>query len=90
VITYQCPACGWHELTEPPRTADSGGSYEICASCGFEFGVTDDDQGFTYESWRARWVAVGMPWRSDGIEAPPTNWDPAAQLQTLSDVDVES
>ena len=26
-----------------------GGSYEICPSCGFQFGVSDDDLGSTYE-----------------------------------------
>jgi hypothetical protein len=35
-----CPVCGYDELFEPARTAGSGGSFEICASCGFQFGVS--------------------------------------------------
>ena len=83
--THQCPACGYPLLDEPPRTASGGGSYEICSSCGFEYGVTDDDEGFTYEQWRERWIAKGMPWDSEGIHPPPDGWDPVAQLASLDD-----
>jgi hypothetical protein len=81
-MRYQCPVCGYPDLAEPPRSIRSGGgSYEICPSCGFEFGVTDDDEGFTYEQWRERWVAEGMPWR--GARAAPSGWDPSEQLASL-------
>jgi hypothetical protein len=81
---YMCPACGYPELAEPPRLPKSGGgSYEICPSCGFEFGVTDDDEGYTYASWRGRWVADGMNWWSTGPRARPDDWDPIAQLARL-------
>ena len=83
MVSYQCPACGYPSLTEPPRTEGDGGSYEICASCAFEFGYTDEDQGYSYEAWRALWVANGMPWRSEGIEDPPEGWDPVQQLHSL-------
>lgn len=81
-MTYQCPVCGYPKLSEPPRTED-GGSYEICPSCGFEFGVTDDDRGYTYEAWRARWIEAGMPWWSTDIERVPEDWNPEAQLRNL-------
>lgn len=82
--SYSCPACGYPGLTEPSRSPKSGGgSYEICPSCGFEFGVTDDDLGHTYADWRQEWIAQGSPWRSEGIEPPPAGWDPEAQLQRL-------
>jgi hypothetical protein len=83
-MNYLCPVCGYPSLDEAPRLPAGGGSYEICPSCRFEFGVTDEDRGFTYEAWRDRWVAEGMPWRSDGIVAPPDGWDPAAQLARLT------
>jgi hypothetical protein len=51
-----------------------GGSYEICPSCGFQFGVDDEDRGETYAGWRERWVAEGMPWRS--ANPRPAGWDP--------------
>jgi hypothetical protein len=81
---YRCPVCGWPRLHEPPRTEESGGSYEICPSCGFQFGVSDDDGGRTYEDWRREWVEAGMPWHSRGIRQP-WGWDPRRQLQALLD-----
>jgi hypothetical protein len=81
---YVCPVCGYPSLTEPPRYPGGGGSYEICYSCDFEFGVTDDDRGFSYETWRADWVKRGMPWSSWEVSAPPNEWDPAEQLRSIS------
>jgi len=58
---YVCPVCGYPDLEEPPLS-DAGGSCEICYLCGFEFGVTDDDLGYTYEAWREHWIGLGMLW----------------------------
>ena len=44
---YLCPVCGYPELEEVPRTHDGGGSYEICPSCSFQFGVSDDDKHYS-------------------------------------------
>lgn len=74
-----CPACGWPGLREPPRSRSGGGSYEICPSCGFEFGVTDDDQGISPAGWRERWIAAGCPWASR-TRRPPPDWDAQVQL----------
>jgi len=68
-------------LTEPARSRSGGGSNEICPSCGFEFGVSDDDLGYTYEEWRRGWIEEGMLWWSTGIEPPPDGWDPEEQLR---------
>jgi hypothetical protein len=81
--TYTCPVCGYPELEDPPRSESGGASNEICSSCGFEFGVTDDDGGFSYEAWRDQWVRTGMPWWADGLEERPARWDPAAQLAAV-------
>jgi hypothetical protein len=82
-MKHTCPVCGYPSLEEPPRSpVTGGGSYEICPSCGFEFGVTDDDQGYSYESWRAKWIEGGMPWSSVG-QPPPVDWDPGDQLRKL-------
>lgn len=83
--TCTCPVCGYPELDEPPYypggTAGALlGSHEICPSCGYEFGYTDDDLGISHEEWRKRWIARGMPWRSS-VRPPPPGWDPAAQLR---------
>ncbi|TFC22104.1 hypothetical protein E3O55_18985 [Cryobacterium sp. MDB1-18-2] len=84
---YVCPVCGWPHLTEQPRSEASGGSYEICWSCGFEFGVTDDDLGFTYDVWRRQWLSRGMPWASETLRPPPKDWDPAAQVRGIGVVE---
>ena len=72
--TYSCPVCGYDRLHDPPRSETSGGSDEICPSCGFQFGFSDDAQGYTYTAWRDDWVKRGMPWSS--VTAPPANWNP--------------
>jgi hypothetical protein len=81
-LAYTCPVCGYQNLTELPRSPDSGGSYEICPSCGFEFGVSDDDLGYSYDRWREEWITRGTPWSSVG-RTEPEGWDPAAQLESL-------
>ncbi len=82
-MSYRCPVCGYPRLCETPRTQAEGGSYEICPSCGFQFGVTDDDRGFTYEQWRELWRAEGMRWSS--LRPKPANWDPQRQLEQLGE-----
>ena len=79
---FTCPVCGYDELHESPRSGSGGGSYEICPSCGFQFGVSDDDEGYEYDTWRDRWIEKGMPWNSVG-QPPPHGWDPRRQLDCL-------
>jgi hypothetical protein len=80
-MNHKCPVCGYPKLTEAPRTRAGGGSYEICPSCGFQFGVSDDDGGFTYEQWREKWRDAGMKWSSN--QKVPVDWDPETQLKTI-------
>ncbi len=80
-MNHTCPVCGYPKLKETPRTKNGGGSYEICPSCGFQFGVSDDDVGETYESWREKWRTAGMKWTSP--TKPPAHWDPTKQLRHL-------
>ncbi len=79
-MAYACPVCGYPGLTEPPRKEESGPSYEICPSCGYQFGY-DDSEGIDYGTWRHKWLAAGMPWLRRN--PPPPNWDPGAQLRAL-------
>lgn len=82
-MPYTCPVCGFPDLDDPPRSpVTGGGSYEICPSCGFQFGVHDDDRDISYESWRSQWIADGMPWR-DATDIPE-DWNPHQQFKTLS------
>lgn len=78
-MNHPCPVCGWPELREPPRNKFGHSSFEICPSCGFEFGFDDDDLGLTYKEARARWIAAGMPWWSPSRPGP-VDWNPEQQL----------
>lgn len=77
--SHPCLVCGYPGLLEPARGVDGGGSYEICPSCGFQSGVTDDDEGISPVQWREVWKRGGMKWSSRG-QLPPRGWDPAGQL----------
>lgn len=72
--SHSCPVCGFNKLAEPPRSVSGGPSYEICPACGFQFGVSDDDDEISYGQWRAEWVESGMEWTSLGIQ-PPRGWE---------------
>ena len=78
-MKHICPVCGWPELHDPPRNTEGGASFEICPSCGFEFGFDDDAQGLTYEAARAEWIEGGMQWWSASRPCPE-GWSAAAQL----------
>lgn len=80
---FICPVCGYPDLLEAPRSESGGGSYEICPSCGFQFGVSDDDERMSYDQWRIRWIGKGMPWSSAAMR-PPQEWNPSKQLKNIS------
>lgn len=68
--SFTCPVCGFPGLKEAPRSSSGGPSYEICPACGFQFGVSDDDDEISYEQWREAWIESGMEWTSLGIPTP--------------------
>ena len=70
-MTYQCPVCGYDELTKPPE------DYTICPSCGTEFGNDDFDRA--HKELRDIWISRHMPWFSKST-LPPKNWNPYRQL----------
>ena len=80
---YTCLVCDYPYLSEPPRSEIGGGSFEICPSCGFQFGVNDDDEGISYETWRKRWEADGMKWQSFNIKQPAIPKTPKPQVKIL-------
>jgi hypothetical protein len=80
-MKHTCPVCGFPGLLQPPRSKGGGGSYEICPSCGFQFGVSDDDQHISYEQWRETWRQGGMQWSS--CQPAPRHWDAGAQLRRV-------
>jgi transcriptional regulator with XRE-family HTH domain len=70
-MSYQCPVCGYDELTQPPE------NYSICDSCGTEF--ENDDFDRTHNELRSDWISRHMPWFSKST-LPPRNWSPYRQL----------
>ena len=78
-----CPVCGYPELVDPAYDQDGGGSLEICPSCGYQFGYTDDDRHITHAQWRGKWIEKGMKW-DKGRSTPPLNWNPKKQLENIS------
>lgn len=82
-----CPVCGYR-LNEPSWLDDRSASFEICPSCGIQFGYDDvaggdmEKRSEVYRSWRAEWVQRGMPWESIGM-ATPDSWNPQEQLKNI-------
>lgn len=81
-VSHTCPVCAYTKLKEAPRSSSGGGSFEICPACGFQFGVSDDDDGISYDEWREDWLERGMEWSSTGIKKPKS-WDPKKALVSL-------
>jgi hypothetical protein len=77
----RCPVCDAPELTRPPYAEYTGvvpadakppyedlfgmASYEVCPSCGFEFGNDDNPGGSaqpsSFEDYRQEWQSRGAP-----------------------------
>jgi hypothetical protein len=68
---YHCPVCGYPDLVNPPI------DFNICPSCGTEFGYSDS--GTTFQNLRINWIKRGAHWSSDVDNIPP-NWNPYQQL----------
>lgn len=56
-----CPVCGYDKLPQPPFDEHGYPTYVICSCCGFEFGVTDESDGWSYASYREKWINDGCP-----------------------------
>lgn len=79
---YLCPVCYYPDLDEPP------GEFNICPSCGTEFGVDDYVPGgnptdLIYRELRYRWLENGAPWFDAGVP-PPSGWNGYEQVRQNS------
>jgi hypothetical protein len=87
-MCFICPVCGYPGLEEQPRGDLTGGSYEICPSCGIQFGYSDEAGGDEearkelYKQWRQKWIEGGMIW-NEGRSKPPPDWNPREQLRRV-------
>jgi len=71
-MSFFCPVCGYPDLLEPPTM-----SFEICPSCGTEFGYKDFRT--SHETLRAVWLRSGPRWYADWLPQP-AHWQPRKQL----------
>lgn len=69
-----CPVCGYL-MEDPPK------DYNICPSCGTEFGYHDLNSSIA--ELRAAWLRTGPRWWSR-VDAQPYNWDPYLQLDNIT------
>ena len=78
-----CPVCGYPHLSEPAYDVQKCALFEICPSCGTEFG--NDDWQVTFRELRRKWIESGMGWWSKS--GPPPGWDPSKQLRNAGMLD---
>ena len=77
-----CPVCGFvfaNQECRWPYTSGQG-SFDGCPCCHFEYAVSDDSDGHTFETWRWLWILNGARCLSSGS---PENYEPAAQLARI-------
>ena len=65
-----CPVCGY-QMDDPAR------NYNICPSCGTEFGIHDVNASIL--ELRQAWIETGPRWWSK-TDPQPENWSPFVQL----------
>lgn len=82
----RCPVCGYEGLTEAAYDSFGCASFEICDSCGTEFGY--DDATRSHLDLRREWVGSGMKWTSRTVRRPE-GWDPEAKLAGFATEEVE-
>jgi uncharacterized Zn finger protein (UPF0148 family) len=73
-----CPVCGYTDLFEPPRGEAGEASFEICPSCGTEFGC--DDFEVSHEALRIKWLEGGAKWYATHQQMPE-GWDGKTQCE---------
>lgn len=82
---YICPVCGYDRLDERPYDIIGEPSFNICPCCGFEYGFDDMNCGYTFESYRNKWINDGAKWFSK--KEKPRNWNLEEQLKNLEGLD---
>ncbi len=89
MLEHICPVCGYPELDEPAYNEHGDESFDICNSCGFQFGYSDGGVGLEdptckvmHKDWREKWISDGMQFYSDFRKAP-VNWNPVRQLLNI-------
>ena len=77
--TYTCPICGYDGIREELGSVpDKWGTFEICPSCGWEFGYDNPAEIIQY---RHLWLVNGAKWFDP--KAKPKKWDVKEQLARI-------
>lgn len=84
VLLPICPVCGWDGLIKPPYNKYGEPSYEICFCCGFEYGYTDGNNGFSFNTRRKKWIQEGYTFMSP--ERCPKGWGKEMALRQMENV----
>lgn len=72
-VKHLCPVCGYY-------MEDTPSDYNICPSCGTEFGLHDVNSSIG--DLRAMWLRNGAHWWSP-VDPVPSGWDPYAQVKRV-------
>lgn len=79
-----CRVCGFDHYPDRPWGRDGKlASFDICVSCGVQFGYEDETKEGCH-AVRKRWVEVDRCafWASPSVQ-PPANWSPSKQLRLV-------
>lgn len=80
-----CYVCGFPELEDDPKEQ----TYEICPSCGTEFGYNDHGPYEYARHFQLRkiWIDNGCRWWFRSESQMPENWNPSIQLKKANFLD---
>jgi len=86
---YTCLVCGYNKLVRAPFDKNGIPSFATCPCCLFEFGVTDDEGGYSLEEFRKIWIEkYDFPFSN--LKLKPKTWNRLVlqkQLNNLNSVD---
>ncbi|MBM7569923.1 hypothetical protein [Aquibacillus albus] len=89
-MTYNCVICGYGNLNKAQYNSFGDPTFEICDCCGFESGFDDDDQGYSFATYRDEWLLSGATWFY--IDTKPKDWSKKTLIKQLKRIgyDVEN
>jgi len=79
---FICPVCGFDGLNEPAHDNHGCGSFEICPSCGTEFGY--DDSKRSHGELRQAWLNSGAKWNGRAATPPASCGDTSSDTNSTA------
>ncbi len=80
---YLCPVCGFKSVSS---FYDDNGEFsavdDTCPSCGYQFGYTDLNSGYSFKEWRHKWISEGMVFKHLVVQMD-SDWDAKEQLEGI-------